>query len=375
MLVLGLDIGGANIKAATSDGGCASVAFAIWKNKTGLLQELQQLPLLAGTRPDLVALTMTAELADCFETKAEGVEFIIATVAEAFPDSVVRVWLTSGEFAELHDAIELPQLVAAANWHALATWAGRAVPVGPALLIDVGSTTTDVIPLLNGIPCPQGFTDLQRLAYSELVYTGVRRTPICAIVHHVPLLDESRLHELQSNNIGPADTLPIPVAAELFATSLDVHLINQDIAEDSQDLNTADGRPATREAALNRLAQVVCCDRDEISDVQLSFIGRHVAAQQVTQIASAVINRLRYVSDLAGTSPDSVQLLLSGSGDWLAEKAIAKCNIVPQQPPIQLRTMFVRNVTDSACAFAVARLAAERCLDDLLPVSDLHGQS
>ena len=48
--------------------------------------------------------------------------------------------------------------------------------------------------------------------------------------------------------------------------------------------------------------------------------------------------------------------------------------VVPQQPPIQLRTMFVRNVTDSACAFAVARLAAERCLDDLLPVSDLYGQ-
>lgn len=115
--------------------------------------------------------------------------------------------MTSGEFAEVQDAIELPQLVAAANWHALATWAGRAVPVGPALLIDAGSTTTDIIPLLNGIPCPQGFTDLQRLADPELVYTGVRRTPILLIVHHVPLLDES-----QTNNPDAADTLPVPVA-------------------------------------------------------------------------------------------------------------------------------------------------------------------
>ena len=115
MLVLGLDIGGANIKAATSDGGSAIVAFAIWKNKTGLLQELKQLPLIAETRPDLVALTMTAELADCFETKAEGVKFIIETVAEAFPNSVLRVWLTSGEFAEFHDAIELPRPVGASN--------------------------------------------------------------------------------------------------------------------------------------------------------------------------------------------------------------------------------------------------------------------
>lgn len=107
------------------------LAFAIWQNKQGLLQQLQQLPLLAGTRPDIVALTMTAELADCFETKAEGVEFIIRTVADAFPDSVLRVWMTSGEFADPGDAIELPQLVAAANWHALATWAGRAVPSEP----------------------------------------------------------------------------------------------------------------------------------------------------------------------------------------------------------------------------------------------------
>ena len=70
MLVLGLDIGGANIKAATADGGCASVAFAIWKNKAGLLQELRQLPLTLGTQPDLVALTMPAELADCLVIKA-----------------------------------------------------------------------------------------------------------------------------------------------------------------------------------------------------------------------------------------------------------------------------------------------------------------
>lgn len=365
MLALGLDIGGANIKAATSDGGCVSRLFAIWKNKDGLLQELKQLPLIAATRPDLVALTMTAELADCFETKAEGVEFIATTVAAAFPESIVRIWMTSGEFAELHDAIGLPQLVAAANWHALATWAGRAVPVGPALLVDVGSTTTDVIPVLNGVPCPEGFTDLQRLAHAELLYTGVRRTPVCAIVQTVPLLDES-----QPNAVD----LRVPVAAELFATSLDVHLINEDLSGDLQDQNTADNRPATRTAALNRLAHIVCCDRDEISDKQLEHIARSVADQQVATIAHAISNRLRYVSELAGTAPDTVQILLSGSGDWLAEKAVLKCGVHFLQPAIPMRTMFFRNLTESACAFAVARLGAERCLDDLLPVSDLHRQ-
>ncbi|MEJ7590244.1 MAG: hydantoinase/oxoprolinase family protein [Planctomycetaceae bacterium] len=248
MIALGLDIGGANIKVATSDGGCFCRAFAIWQNKNGLLQELKQLPLLAGTQPEIVALTMTAELADCFESKAEGVEFIVRTVAEAFPDSVLRVWMTSGEFAGPGEAIELSQLVAAANWHALATWAGRAVPSGAALLVDVGSTTTDVIPLVNGIPCSEGLTDLQRLAHSELIYTGVRRTPVCAIVRSVPLMHETALDATNAE-----EAWMVPVAAELFATSLDSHLVNGDIPEDPQDRSTADYRPATRAAAANRL--------------------------------------------------------------------------------------------------------------------------
>ena len=363
MIVLGLDIGGANIKAATSDGHCVSRAFPIWQNRDGLLRELRQLPGMSESHYDLVALTMTAELADCFENKSEGVEFIVRTVAEAFPDSVLRVWMTSGEFAEPGDAIELPTLVSAANWHALATWAGRAVPFGPALLIDIGSTTTDLIPLLNGIPHPQGFSDLHRLTHSELLYTGVRRTPVCAIVSEVPMRNET-----DSDIDGNTEPLMVSVAAELFATSLDVHLINRDIPDAPQDRNTADNRPATRAAAMHRLARIVCCDRDEISDLQLEQIAKYIGIQQRAQISKAISNRLRYVSGIAGTTVDAVQLLLSGSGDWLGIRGLEGCGWNPRHDPIRLRSMFVRNVSEAACAFAVARLAAERCLYDLLPM-------
>ena len=224
-----------------------------------------------------------------------------------------------------------------------------------------------MIPLLNGIPCPEGFTDLQRLAHSELIYTGVRRTPVCAIVPNVPLIIET-----QVDATGGARAWTVPVAAEIFATSLDVHLVNRDISDDAQDRNTADNRPATRAAALNRLAHAVCCDRDEISDGQLEQIARYVSEQQIAQIAKGMAHRMQYVSNLAGTEPKAVQLLLSGSGDWMAERALETCGWNLLQPPIQLRTMFFRNISEAACAFAVARLAAERCLDDLLPISELH---
>ena len=103
---------------------------------------------------DLFAVTMTAELSDCFRTKAEGVDFILRAVEDVAGTTPVFVWQTGAEFVTPAVAREIPLLVAASNWHALATWVGRLVPESGALLIDIGSTTTDIIPLLDGVPVP-----------------------------------------------------------------------------------------------------------------------------------------------------------------------------------------------------------------------------
>ena len=360
MRVLGLDIGGANVKASTADGESISIRFPIWENKEGLRSVLQALPVLKGTTPEIVALTMTAELADCFVTKAEGVEFIIRVVKDVFPDSIIRVWLTSGEFVEPEDATELPELAGASNWHALATWAGRAVPAGPALLIDVGSTTTDIIPLMDGLPIPEGRTDLERLKASELLYTGIRRTPVCAMIASVPVLSVDN----DDNALGE---VMLPVAAELFATSLDVHILNGDLSPDERDIDTADRRPATVQNSLNRMAHMVCCDASELTETQLKHMAGYVSEKQVAQIAKAIRNRCDYLRTfLAAERP--VQVLLSGSGTWLAERALQEPGVSTFASISNLSEMFVRNVSGCAPAFAVARLAAERCLDDLLPV-------
>jgi hypothetical protein len=274
--------------------------------------------------------------------------------------------LTSGEFAEAADAIELPQLAGASNWHALATWAGRAAPSGPAVLIDVGSTTTDIIPLIDGLPIPEGRTDLERLAASELLYTGVGRTPVCAIVQTVPLSSEE-------DSGGPVHICQIPVAAELFATALDVHLLTGDIMADAGNCETADGRPLTREAAMNRLAHMLCCDSTELSETQLVKIAEHIAEQQLQQITVAVKNRCQYVRKLvADSGVTKIHAVISGSGAWLAERVIQEVGESSFAAVHNLSEMFVRNVSRSAPAFAVARLAAERCQDDLLPIESLY---
>jgi len=358
--ILGLDIGGANIKAATADGECRSLPFALWRAPAELPSRLRQLLLPQQAAPDLIALTLTGELADCFPTKSAGVQSIVQSVQSAFPGIPVRVWLTSGEFAEPEDAIELWNLAAAGNWHALATWAARAVPVGPALLLDIGSTTTDLIPLLDGQPVMTGRTDLERLAAGELIYTGVRRTPVCAIADSVPL------------RLSAADTVPalIPLAAEFFATSLDLHLLTGDTAEDAGDCDTADGRPATRESAANRLAHQICCDSTELHPWQLRELAEWLADRQLRQLESGVCRQLRALQQALaaqGREHESIQPLVCGSGGWLAERVLGATG-QRLLPVADLSGMFVRNISVCAAAFAVARLAAERCPDDLLPL-------
>lgn len=135
--VLGLDIGGANLKAAHSSGATALRPFALWKNPAGLAAALGEL-IQEAPPADLLAVTMTGELCDCYESKRQGVHAILDAVTAVAGKMPVRVWGNDGRFMELDKARATPLAVAAANWLALATFAGRLVARGSALLIDIG---------------------------------------------------------------------------------------------------------------------------------------------------------------------------------------------------------------------------------------------
>ena len=130
---------------------------------------------------DHIATTMTGELADCFTTKAQGVKYILNALSTAADGRHTRVYLTNGKLVSLQTALRQPLLAAASNWHALANFASRYVPDGVGLLIDVGTTTCDLIPLVDGSPVTIGKTDPNRMINGELIYTGVQRSPVCRL--------------------------------------------------------------------------------------------------------------------------------------------------------------------------------------------------
>lgn len=336
MRVVGLDIGGVNVKAADADGKSECRPFEIWTARDRLAEVLTDALSPFGS-VDLLAVTMTAELADCFQTKAEGIDFILNSVVEAANGLPVVVWQTGAEFLTPEEARDVPLLVSAANWHALATFVGRMAPDGDSLLIDIGTTTTDIIPLTGGIPVPQGLTDRERLESGELVYTGIRRTPVCAVALAVPL---SRGN--------------CPLAAELFATMLDVYLTLGEIAEEPGNCGTANGRPATVGNAHDRLARAVCCDRTELDRDEAAAMARYLAQIQQEQIGHAVGRVLE-----RGRQPCRT-VLLSGAGTFLARRIIEQNDALRETQQVELSRLFSDSVSEAACAFAVARLALER---------------
>ncbi|OYV10880.1 MAG: putative H4MPT-linked C1 transfer pathway protein, partial [Methanosaeta sp. NSP1] len=158
-MILGLDIGGANTKAASSDGlFAASVYLPLWKGAP--LEEA--LCSIARRQPqaEAVAVVITGELADCFSCKQEGLESLMACVRRSF-SIPAYFWGTKG--FGWTDPLEL----AAANWSASAAFLGR--EEGDCLFVDMGSTTTDIIPICAG-RAVAARTDFLRLAAGELVY-------------------------------------------------------------------------------------------------------------------------------------------------------------------------------------------------------------
>jgi (4-(4-[2-(gamma-L-glutamylamino)ethyl]phenoxymethyl)furan-2-yl)methanamine synthase len=300
-----VDIGGANTKAAWDDGTTVSRPFEVWRDPAGLVSVLRELG-----PADAVAVTMTAELSDAFRTKREGVAFVLDAVEEVFGDP--RVLTTGGELITVDEARGRPWDVAAANWVATALAVADDHP--DALLIDVGSTTADVIPIAGGHVAATGHDDLTRLLAGELVYTGAVRTNLAAIAPRVPLRGGW-----------------CPVASELFAISGDVHLVLGHV--EAYDGPTPDGRPATVEFARERIARLVCSDVDQLEDAEIDAIAEYLHGEQVGQIAEA-----------AGRQPEAL-VVAAGTGAFLAREVAARLG---------------REVVDTAWGPAAA-LAARLC--------------
>ena len=336
--ILGWDVGGANVKAARIGGDGQSEPkvlerpFALWREPHRLPAVLAEAADRLGSAR-IMAVTMTAELADCFASKREGVVFVLDAFRTAFPDVQQWVYGVDGRFRSAEAARRRPYRVAAANWMASATLVARTFP--DALFLDVGSTTTDVIPIVAGRVAARGRTDPARLRTGELVYTGALRTPVCAIVRSVPLRGRR-----------------CRVAAELFAIVADVHLWRGGIEEGDYTCETPDGRGRGRSEAGARLARMVCADLEMVGPGDITAIAEHVARAQVRQIAGGVRQVMRRLG------PAGPRLaVLAGQGAFLARAAADAVGLATRDMAEDVGSAAARAAPAAAVAYLLAQMA------------------
>lgn len=303
-LATGWDLGGAHLKVAqgTADGhfeAALQLPCALWRGLDHLTRAIAAAQgRLAPTHRH--GVTMTGELVDLFASRAEGVEVLAQAIRDALPGAELRLYAGPRGFVPAEEAGRHVHDIASANWHASARFVAGRCAAG--LFLDVGSTTTDVVPFAEGRVAASGFTDSERMIAEELVYTGVTRTPIMAIAEAVPFA-------------GVRQRL----MAEHFATAADVHRLTGALPEDADQYETADGRGKTAEDSARRLARML--GRDFVPEDLPAWrqLAAHLAERQLQAVLAAA-ERVLSRRDV----PDEAPVVGAGVGRFLCATLAAR---------------------------------------------------
>jgi probable H4MPT-linked C1 transfer pathway protein len=295
-MIFGWDIGGAHLKLAVADGqrivAMRQLACPLWlgldRLHAAIDQALDGFP--TGGRH---VITMTGEMADLFADRAAGVRGLTGAMTARFGEERVTVWGIGG-FRSPAQALAAPDAVASANWHATASF--LAAKLGDALLVDIGSTTSDLLIARGGQVMARGLTDHGRLASGELVYTGVVRTAVMALVDRVPF---------GGRQVG--------VMAEQFATMADVYRILGALPDGADLQPTADGRGKSLGESQARLARMIGLDAADASEQDWRSLAQAISERQLMRLESAARTVLS-TSDL----PNDAPLIGAGVGRFLA---------------------------------------------------------
>lgn len=341
----GWDIGGAHLKAALTNSqgqivACAQLPCPLWQGLEELIQALNSMRAQLGHGGDLAAITMTGELADLFSDRDEGVLHILKCASQHFENTPVYVFAGVQGFIPLTQAPAYTGAIASANYLAASQLAARYWQEG--LFLDIGSTTSDLIPCKEGMPYLQGKNDRERLTYGELVYSGVIRTPLMALAQQAPL---------EGNWVR--------LAAECFATTADVYRLLGHLPAEADLDPSADHRGKHREDCARRLARMVGTDSQQGSSQTWQQLASYFADQQCQQLIRACFQVLSRVS----LSPEA-PIIGAGIGRFLA----IECAHRLHRPYVEFSQALpvsspLSHCADHAPAAAIVRLAWEQLLN------------
>ena len=338
---IGWDIGGAHLKVAQVDR-TGKVIFArqfatpLWQGIDILYQSLEKSRKLITEKSVRHAVTTTAELVDIFPDRITGLTQLTECIAAILDKDSIQYFSGKSGWVSTDGIAEFALQIASANWYATASFIAKHIDHG--LMLDIGSTTTDIIAFSNGRILNQGYSDYERLTSSELVYTGIVRTPVMALVQELPV-----------------DSTWRPVIAEHFATMADVYRLTGELREEDDMLDTADRAGKSVLDSARRLARMVGKDiytGEAIQDWQ--SVAQYIAETQQNRILHAC---KRVLSNLQDNR--EITMVGAGAGRFLAAKLAdcIDCRYLDFADILEVADELKPSVGRSATAIAVAQLA------------------
>ncbi|MCR9297195.1 MAG: hypothetical protein NXI32_31230, partial [bacterium] len=184
-------------------------------------------------------------------------------------------------------------------------------------------------------------TDRDRLQSRQLIYTGLERTPVSAILPEVEL-----------------DGQRCPLMAERFADSGDAYRVLGEMAEDSDNCDTADGRSRTRVNSAARLARMVGEDLETLGSEQVRCLALQIVEAQLQQILEGVHSNLKGMANSLGLGDCQNKLMtivLCGHGKPILDR-IRKRLSDSQLRITDLQNWVGESVSRCAPAMSVASL-------------------
>ncbi|MFW5451000.1 MAG: hydantoinase/oxoprolinase family protein [Methylophagaceae bacterium] len=338
--ITGWDIGGAHLKVARCDrqGTLLHVEqfpCPLWQGIELLEQAIQAVHKKLNNQDDLAAITMTGELVDIFTDRQSGVTEILDCFNRYISEQ--NSFIYAGEVGWLSPKLAKQQWqhVASRNWQASASLA--ASKIDNALFVDIGSTTSDIIPIYQGQVIPSAYTDHQRQSSRELLYTGAIRTPLIALT-----------------NIAPFKGELVSLAAEVFATTGDCWILLDQIFPDNIQDNSADGQSWSKSDCARRLARLLGIDSIDASTEHWLNLAQWFSLQQIHQIMNACLQVLSGHSQLSHATP----IVGAGIGRFIVQQCANQLN----KPYIDFSSLVSptsNEAADHAPAVAIALLAQQ----------------
>ena len=308
MKIVGWDIGGANLKASIINFKnykikSNQIYCPIWLNIENLRKSIICIKNNFG-HCDYHAVTMTAELVDVFKNKKIGVKKIIELFCKIFPEKKVFFYSKNANFLKRKDAILNHDNVSSMNWHASATFISKHIK--NCMLVDIGSSTTDIVPIKNKEIIVKGFNDSERLSNGELIYFGVLRTPITSVV--------KKIHFKRKKQI---------LIQENFADIADVYRVLNKLPKNMDVISTQDKKPKNPVASARRIARLLAKDYEDEKFKEWKKISIEIESAQKKIILNAIQKIKKKIFK------NSVPIIGLGVGSFLIKEIYNNKNYFP----------------------------------------------